>query len=243
MTVTTPVAEVEPHPAPTVPAAEMDRRSTITAPLAEMASPATANADAAELESPVAAPSPFAPPETPAPAAEAAPQSTFSTTAPFPALSSQPTGYAEALTEGALARAPATAATSADSPSAESLRDAVVAALAVAGHASASQLLGSGTWNLDVSSLRIEVAGMGKKMLSLTVNAAAEKIIRQELQRQGGPARFLVVPGEGSGSVKAVAAAPLAGSIQEAALANPLVQRAKEIFNAEVRSVVDLRIK
>ena len=80
-------------------------------------------------------------------------------------------------------------------------------------------------------------------MLSLTVNAAAEKIIRQELQRLGGPARFLVVPGEGSGQGQALVAAPLAGSVQEAALANPLVQRAKEIFNAEIRSVVDLRIK
>jgi DNA polymerase-3 subunit gamma/tau len=38
-------------------------------------------------------------------------------------------------------------------------------------------------------------------------------------------------------------AAPLAGSVQEAALANPLVQRAQEIFKAEVRSVVDLRLK
>jgi DNA polymerase-3 subunit gamma/tau len=38
-------------------------------------------------------------------------------------------------------------------------------------------------------------------------------------------------------------APPLAGGIQEAALANPLVQRAREIFKAEVRSVVDLRQK
>jgi DNA polymerase-3 subunit gamma/tau len=37
--------------------------------------------------------------------------------------------------------------------------------------------------------------------------------------------------------------AGMAGSIQEAALANPLVQRATEIFKAEVRSVVDLRQK
>jgi DNA polymerase-3 subunit gamma/tau len=37
--------------------------------------------------------------------------------------------------------------------------------------------------------------------------------------------------------------APIAGSVQEEALKNPLVQRAKEIFNAEVRSVVDLRVK
>jgi DNA polymerase-3 subunit gamma/tau len=37
--------------------------------------------------------------------------------------------------------------------------------------------------------------------------------------------------------------APPAGSIQEVALAHPLVQRAREIFKAEVRSVVDLRQK
>jgi DNA polymerase-3 subunit gamma/tau len=81
-------------------------------------------------------------------------------------------------------------------------------------------------------------------MLSLTVNAAAEKIIRNELQRLGAPARFMVVPGEGTAAAAAAAAAaPLAGSIQEEALAHPLVQRAKEIFNAEVRSVVDLRQK
>ena len=61
---------------------------------------------------------------------------------------------------------------------------------------------------LDGTSLRIEVAGMGKKMLSLTVNAAAEKIIRQELQRLGAPARFLVVPGEGAGPVAAAPRAP-----------------------------------
>jgi len=81
-------------------------------------------------------------------------------------------------------------------------------------------------------------------MLSLTVNAAAEKIIRQELQKLGGPARFMVVPGEStaSGSSPAMAAPP-AGSIQEEALNHPMVQRAKEIFNAEVRSVVDLRAK
>jgi DNA polymerase-3 subunit gamma/tau len=117
-------------------------------------------------------------------------------------------------------------------------------ALVNEGHESAAQLLGSGIWTLDGSSLRIEVPGMGKKMLALTINAAAEKIIRQELQRLGASSRFLVVPGSGpASSGPAITAAPLAGSVQEAALSNPLVQRAKEIFNAEVRSVVDLRQK
>jgi DNA polymerase-3 subunit gamma/tau len=104
-------------------------------------------------------------------------------------------------------------------------------------------LLGAGAWTLEATSLRIEVP-MTKKMLALTINAAAEKIIRQELQRLAAPTRFLIVPGEGAASTAPIiAVAPLAGSIQEAALSNPLVQRAKEIFNAEVRSVVDLRQK
>ena len=124
----------------------------------------------------------------------------------------------------------------------KSLRQAICPALEAAGHGSASLLLASGVWTLDGPNLRIEV-GMGKKMLSLTVNPAAEKIIRQELQRLGAAARFLIVPGESGGSAPAPVAAPAAGSIQAAALAHPLVQRAKEIFKAEVRSVVDLRIK
>jgi DNA polymerase-3 subunit gamma/tau len=84
---------------------------------------------------------------------------------------------------------------------------------------------------------------MSKKMLSLTVSATVEKIVRQELQRQGAPMRFAVSAGEGA--VSAVVAAPIApvGSVQEAALAHPMVKRAQEIFRAEVRSVVDLRSK
>jgi len=75
------------------------------------------------------------------------------------------------------------------------------------------------------------------------VNAAAEKLIRLELQRLGAPARFLV--SAGAEATPAAAAQPVvaAGSVQEAALAHPLVKRAQEIFNAEVRSVVDLRQK
>jgi len=125
---------------------------------------------------------------------------------------------------------------------AEPLRQAVCAALSSGGHTSASSLLSNGMWTLDGTSLRIEVGSMGKKMLSLTVNAAAEKIIRQELQKLGAPSRFMVVPGAGGGPPQAAAAIPT-GSVQQQAMEHPLVQRAKELFNAEIRSVVDLRAK
>jgi DNA polymerase-3 subunit gamma/tau len=124
----------------------------------------------------------------------------------------------------------------------EEAKKSIVAALAQQGHASASQLLSTGRFTLEATSLRIEVPGIGKKMLALTVNAAAEKIVKQELQRLGGPARFMVIPGEGVAATTPISA-PAAGSIQQAALEHPMVQRAKEIFNAEVRSVVDLRTK
>jgi DNA polymerase-3 subunit gamma/tau len=136
---------------------------------------------------------------------------------------------------------PSPVAASGTAPSADNLRHEIGTTLAKEGHASAAQFLNAANWTLDGASLRIEVNGVGKKMLSLTVNAAVEKIIRMELQRLGAPSRFMVVAGEGV--AQAPSAAPLAGSIQEAAMANPLVQRAKEIFKADVRTVVDLRQK
>jgi DNA polymerase III subunit gamma/tau len=126
---------------------------------------------------------------------------------------------------------------------AEAARSAICAALASAGHVSASQLLGAAVWELESGSLRIEVAGMGRKMLNLTVNPAAERIIRQELERLGASSRFLVVPGGANGAAGTIEPAPILGGVQEDALNHPLVQRAKEIFHAEVRSVVDLRVK
>jgi DNA polymerase III subunit gamma/tau len=124
----------------------------------------------------------------------------------------------------------------------ESVQHAIVSGLAQNGHASASTLLSTARFTLEATSLRIEVPGIGKKMLALTVNPAAEKIIKHELQRLGAPVRFMVIPGEGVAATSSLAA-PVQGSIQQAALEHPMVQRAKEIFKAEVRSVVDLRSK
>ena len=160
-----------------------------------------------------------------------------------PVVAATPTGFTSSLTEGSLAKAPENAPAG-GAVDAETMRQAVVSALEQGGHSSASQLLGAATWSVEGSSVRIETAPMGKKMLSLTVNATSEKIIRQELQRLGAPSRFLVVPGAGAAPAGSVSmAAPMAGSVQEAALAHPMVQKAKELFKAEVRSVVDLRSK
>ena len=115
--------------------------------------------------------------------------------------------------------------------------------LAQNGHASASQLDFDGSLYARSnqpahrsSGHRQEDAGADRQC------RCRERSSSRRLQRLGGPARFMVIPGEGVASTSAVTA-PVAGSIQQAALEHPMVQRAKEIFNAEVRSVVDLRSK
>ena len=196
-----------------------------------------------------AAAAPIAGGSSPSPSAAAVsdvPTSVARETSPFTASSAVPIVGSATLTEGALAKAPEVVASSSAAPGTAvpdvaTLRDAIVAALANAGHPSCSQLLASGAWTIDGGSLRIEAPGMGKKMIGLTVNAAAEKIMRQELQRLGGPGRFMVVPGTGQAAT--LAAAIPAGSVQQSALAHPMVERARELFKAEVRSVVDLRHK
>jgi len=192
-------------------------------------------ASVAEMEPPVITEKTSVVPETPA-------KPLLSELVPAAATMPAPSFY-ETAGEEMPVRKPVGAAGTNGALTVETLRLAVISALADAGHASAAQLLGAGAWALDGSGLRIEVASIGKKMLNLTVNAAAEKIMRQEMQRLGAPSRFLIVPGEGGGAMSAGIAAPVAGSIQESALAHPLVQRAREIFKAEIRSVVDLRTK
>jgi DNA polymerase-3 subunit gamma/tau len=229
-------------PAASSPAPRVTPSATPAAPARSPFAPSASSVIATPISQP---PAPVSESPRPAPAIESAPDAAPAPprpVTPFPAVSSQPTGFAEPITEGALAKAPAPAPPEGPTD-VDSLCQAVVQALGAAGHATASQLLNTGTWTLEGSSLRIEVPGMGKKMLALTVNAAAEKIVRQELQRLGAPSRFMVVPGEGKAASASPGAAPLSGSVQEAALANPMVQRAKEIFSAEIRSVVDLRGK
>ena len=217
------------------------------APAPPSAATASPFGSAASPAGPTASSAPVAEMEAPRPAAPApAPESSAEITLPVAdpgETPAEPAAAEAAPAEAASVRRPAAAIEITEAPNMETLRLAVISALADQGHASAAQLLGSGTWTVDGSSLRIEVSGIGKKMLSLTVNAAAEKIIRTELQRLGAPSRFLILPGEGTAAASAPVPMAPAGSIQQTALANPLVQRAKEIFKAEVRSVVDLRTR
>lgn len=177
--------------------------------------------------------------------------STSAQSANSPVANGQSIGFAESVSRTAFTEQAAASSSVSEPPSdalskpsvrIEELRQAICEALLAGGHTSASSLLSNGVWTLDNATLRIEIGAMSKKMLSLTVNSSAEKIIRLELQKLGAPSRFMVVTGVGGGASQATPAVP-AGSIQQQALENPLVQLAKEILNAEIRSVVDLRVR
>jgi len=79
-------------------------------------------------------------------------------------------------------------------PNTEAIRESVATALESAGHVSAAHMLRTGIWSIDGDRLRIEIPGMGRKMIALTVNAAAERIIRLALGQAGLPAQFSVAP-------------------------------------------------
>jgi DNA polymerase III subunit gamma/tau len=124
----------------------------------------------------------------------------------------------------------------------DTLRDAITAALDAQGQHTAATLLGDGQWKtVEEGAVRVEV-GVRPTMLGLTMNGEVWKIVREALRVAGGTQKMTVVPGEGGGGPSA--AKPRAysrDSIEAVALGNPLVRQAQEMFQAEVRSVLDLR--
>jgi len=194
----------------------------------------------AQVVAPVAVPRALTPLEAAGRAVE-----TASPKAPVAAVTESP----QEATSGALALAAATDGVAA--PDLDRARDAVCSALENAGHNTAAVLLDAGTWRENSGTIEVEV-GIKKTMLGLTMNAEADKICREALRAIGETRKLVVQPGENGStagakaprSERSGAERPAAqGSIQAIALENPLVRQAQELFQAEVRSVLDLRDK
>ena len=155
-----------------------------------------------------------------------------------PAKPSIGIGHAEPeRTDGALALA----SDSHDKPDLDRIAQTVSAALEREGHSTAAVLLSSGRWSDQGKTIQAEVA-IKRVMLGLTFNTEAEKICKTAMRTLGATQKLSIVPGENlPDGDTAKPAAPISGSIQATALKNPLVQKAKDLFDAEVRSVLDLR--
>jgi len=130
----------------------------------------------------------------------------------------------------------------------DAIRERVVEALEQAGHNTAATLLQNGAWTEDGEGIVVRL-GVKKVMLGLTMNPEAERLCREAIRAvNGGPRPVTFLPAEGGQGANSAASPapkrpPSTGSVQARAMEHPLVKQAQELFQAEVRSVVDLRNK
>jgi len=74
------------------------------------------------------------------------------------------------------------------------------------------------------------------------VNGEAEKLIKGALRDAGaGALKLTLLPGVKTAAAPKKPRAAKSGSAQAKAMDHPIVQRAQTLFNAEIRSVIDLR--
>jgi DNA polymerase-3 subunit gamma/tau len=158
------------------------------------------------------------------------------------------------LTEGSLALAPelepapqpeqqsvSKSATSAlHTP--EAVQSAIVRSLVDADQTSAAQVLSEARWQKDEREWKVTV-GVTETMLPLMLNSDARKLAERTLRDSGTqPARILFLASGQPKTPTKTAPLPLpAGGVHQLALENPLVQKARDLFQAEIRAVQDLR--
>jgi DNA polymerase-3 subunit gamma/tau len=107
--------------------------------------------------------------------------------------------------------------------------------------ASAADALSDAEWTVDGGEVRVQTE-ISKTMLPMVVNPEAEKIVRAALKEAGaGALKLVLLPGTASSAEKKKPRAPKSGSIQAKALEHPVVQQAQKLFQAEIRTVIDLR--
>ncbi len=125
--------------------------------------------------------------------------------------------------------------------SAEPLQRAAVEALTNAkGQDSAADALDEAEWTVDGSEVRVQT-GVSKTMLPMVVNPEAEKIVKAALRDAGaGTLKLVLLPGTAGAAAKKPRAAK-SGSAQAKAMEHPVVQQAQKLFQAEIRTVIDLR--
>jgi DNA polymerase-3 subunit gamma/tau len=104
----------------------------------------------------------------------------------------------------------------------------------------AADALADAEWTVADGEVRVQTE-LSKTMLPMVINADAEKIVKAALRDAGaGALKLVLLPGVKTATVKKPRAAK-SGSAQAKAMEHPIVQRAQSLFNAEVRTVIDLR--
>jgi DNA polymerase-3 subunit gamma/tau len=129
----------------------------------------------------------------------------------------------------------------ADDISAESVRNAVLAALEEAGQNMLAHNLETGEWSLRGNEVAAKVA-MSQVLIDVALGAEPKRIIQAALAKLSGtPLKFKMV---GGGTAKAVkpesSPRPANGAgARSRAMNDPVVKRMQEKFGAEIRTVID----
>jgi DNA polymerase III subunit gamma/tau len=126
--------------------------------------------------------------------------------------------------------------------SADELQRIAVDALSAAkNQATPADALADAEWTVTEAEIRVQTE-LSKTMLSMVINAEAEKLVRTAFRDVGvGALKLVFLPSVGNAAAAKKPRAPKSGSVQAKALEHPIVQRAQTLFNAEVRNVIDLR--
>jgi DNA polymerase III subunit gamma/tau len=186
-------------------------------------------ADSARKSKLSADPTPFSPPRPPA-ATSTAPV-VMGATAPATVIASPP----EAWDRPEIPEWRSSAAAD--------LRQMVLEALEGAGNRMLSSLLESGTWLVEGSELVIRVPSSAK-VIDMSLSAEAKRMIIAAATRAAGRSLTLkVVPGEAARNPAPGRSASKGGGGRSRVEQNPVVQRMKEKFGAEIRTVIDYRDK
>ncbi|HXC96436.1 MAG TPA: DNA polymerase III subunit gamma/tau [Edaphobacter sp.] len=132
--------------------------------------------------------------------------------------------------------------TSSAMPTAENLQKAAIAALISAkSQETAADAMADAEWVMEAGEVRVQTE-VSKTMLPMVINPEAEKLIRNALRDAGaGALKLVLLPGAKKVGAEKRTRALKSGSVQARAMEHPMVQRAQALFNAEVRSVIDLR--
>jgi DNA polymerase-3 subunit gamma/tau len=132
----------------------------------------------------------------------------------------------------------------------DDLRSAVLNSLASAGLSMLSQMLEAGEWQIDGSSLIIRVASSATMIDMSVSNDAKRTIIASASAALGRAVRLQIIPGANVQPTTAQPGAPKPasnangggnGSSRGRAEQEPVVQRMKEKFGAEIRTVIDYK--
>jgi DNA polymerase-3 subunit gamma/tau len=130
---------------------------------------------------------------------------------------------------------------SSGSHSAEDLQRLATEALAAAkSQGTAADALTDAEWTIVGDEIRVQTE-LSKTMLSMVINADADRIVRAALRNAGaGRLKLLLLPGAANAAAAKKPRAAKTGSAQAKAMDHPVVQQAQRLFNAEIRNVIDL---